>query len=165
MSRASRAARTLRMLGHYEWFARLGRAMMPIDRALGRLTKGRFVAFGQRELPSLLIITTGRRSGKPRTVPLLYMPDGDAYVVMASNWGQPNHPAWAVNLRAHPDAIVMVGGRTVPVRARMATGTERDRLLGLMLGMWPAYATYQERASARSVKIFRLDPVLASDPG
>jgi deazaflavin-dependent oxidoreductase (nitroreductase family) len=156
--RVSRLASSLQKLGHYPWFARVGRAYVPVDRALGRLTKGRFVAFGSNEIPSMLITTVGRQTGKSRTVPLLYMPDGDGFVVMASNWGQAHHPAWALNLLAHPTASVMAKGRTVRVTATLATGAERDRLLDLMLSMWPAYATYQERAANRTIKIFRLTP-------
>src|SRR4029079_1628612 len=94
----------LRRVGRAEWFARLARPLVPLDRALGRLTRGRFVAFGLPGLPSLLITTTGRRSGEPRSNPLLYAPDGDAFVVIGSNWGQKSHPACAAHLLDAPDA-------------------------------------------------------------
>ena len=155
---SGRVAGTIQKLGHHKWFARVGRAYVPIDRALGRLTKGRFVAFGRAEIPSMLLTTIGRQSGKERTVPLLYMPDGEAFVVMASNWGQAHHPAWALNLLTHPDASVLVRGRTVRVTGRLTSGAERQRLLDLMLSMWPAYATYQQRAANRTIKIFLLEP-------
>lgn len=157
-SRVTRAASTLRRLGHQKWFARLGRSLVPVDRALGRLTKGRFVAFGQREMPSLLLTTTGRRSGRPRTVPLLYMPNDDSFVVIASNWGRDHHPDWSFNLLAHPNASVLFNGRTVRVTAHLAAGAERRRLLDLLVSMWPAYTTYQERAAGRTLKVFRLEP-------
>jgi deazaflavin-dependent oxidoreductase (nitroreductase family) len=160
--RVSRLANSLQKLGHYPWFARFGRAYVPVDRALGRLTKGRFVAFGSRELPSLLITTVGRQSGKLRTVPLLYVPDGEAFIVIASNWGQAHHPAWSYNLAAHPDASVLLNGRTVRVTAHPASGAERERLLDLLLTMWPAYNTYQDRAAGRTLKIFRLEPATAA---
>lgn len=117
------------------------------------------VALGLRELPSMLLTTTGRRTGQPRTQPLLYAPDGDGYVVIGSNWGQQRQPAWALNLVADPRASVAVGGRRLAVRAHLATGAERERLLALLLAMWPAYETYRQRAGARELMVFRLTPV------
>src|SRR5215470_1653737 len=99
-------ASVLRDLGHKRWFARVGRVLVRADRRVGLLTKGRLVAFGSRELPSMLITTTGARSGLRRTSPLLYVTDGDAYIVAGSNWGQSQHPAWSANLIANPDATV-----------------------------------------------------------
>lgn len=131
---------------------------MRLDRLLGVATKGRFVALGQRELPSMLITTTGRTSGQPRTSPLLYAPDGDAFVVIGSNWGRAEHPAWSTNLIAHPEAVVTLGGRRIPVVGRLVEGEERERLRGLLLAVWPAYETYERRAAGRRLRIFRLQP-------
>ena len=156
----SRIASRVRGFGHTRWFARVGRAFVPVDRALGRLTKGRYVAFGLRDLPSMLITTTGRKSGLPRTNPLLYVPDGDGFAVMGSNWGQDLHPAWAHNLVANPEAVVTMGGKDIVVRATLAQDAERERLLALLLAMWPAYATYQERANGRDIRVFRLSRVV-----
>src|SRR5262245_9755160 len=155
----SRIVSGVRDLGHRRWFARLGRTRVPVDRLLGRATRGRFVAFGLRELPSLLLTTTGRKTGQPRDTPLLYVPDGDEYVVIGSNWGQQKQPAWSGNLLAHPDAVVTVGGKRIHVRARLVTGDERDRDMATLLSMWPAYATYEARAGGRELRVFRLDPV------
>lgn len=146
----------VRRLGHRVWFARAVRTLVPADRLVGRLTRGRVVALGL--LPSLVITTTGRRSGLPRSNPLLYVRDGDAYVVVGSNWGQPQQPAWALNLLADPRATVTVAGRVRPVRARLATGAERDRLWRLLVDTWPAYETYARRAAHRDIKLFRLEP-------
>lgn len=145
-----------RRLGHQRWFSVVARFLVPVDRLVGRLTRGRIVALGL--IPSLIITTTGRRSGQPRSNPLLYVPDGDAFVVIGSNWGRQHHPAWALNLLADPTATVTVAGRTVPVRARLATGAERDRLWQLLVTEWPAYRTYLARAGGRDVRIFRLEP-------
>ena len=147
----------LRRAGRAEWFARLARPLVPLDRALGRLTRGRFVAFGLPGLPSLLITTTGRRSGEPRSNPLLYAPDGEAFVVLGSNWGQRHHPAWTANLLAHPDATVTVDGQRITVRARLVTGAERARLRELMLRIWPGYAGYERRSGGRDLRLFRLE--------
>ncbi|HEY2794852.1 MAG TPA: nitroreductase/quinone reductase family protein [Micromonosporaceae bacterium] len=153
----SRISARFRKLGHTRWFARVGRALVPVDRALGKLTRGRYVAFGMRDVPSLLITTIGRTSGLARTNPLLYVPDGDAFAVVGSNWGQDRQPAWALNLIAHPDAVVTLKGAEISVRATLASGVERDRLWDLLLTMWPAYATYQARAANRDIMVFRLD--------
>jgi deazaflavin-dependent oxidoreductase (nitroreductase family) len=117
------------------------------------------VAFGARDLPSMLITTTGRKSGRPRTNPLLYVPDGEGFIVIGSNWGQDHHPAWALNLIANPEAVATMGGKDVGVRATLAEGAERDRQLALLLAMWPAYATYEKRAHGRELKVFRLQPL------
>lgn len=109
-------------------------------------------------IPSLVITTIGRRSGKPRSNPLLYVPDGDAYVVIGSNWGQTQQPAWSLNLLAEPTAEVDVRGRRIPVRAVLATGAERDRLWQLLVTEWPAYRAYVERAGDREIRVFRLEP-------
>ena len=147
----------MRRVGRAEWFARLARPLVPLDRALGRLTRGRFVAFGLPGLPSLLITTTGRRSGEPRSNPLLYAPDGDAFVVLGSNWGQRHQPAWTGNLLANPQATVTVAGERIPVRARLVTGAERARLHALLLKVWPGYADYERRAGGRDLRMFRLE--------
>ncbi|MFI6780860.1 nitroreductase/quinone reductase family protein [Micromonospora sp. NPDC050276] len=146
----------VRRAGHHRWFGAGARLLVPVDRMVGRLTRGRVVALGL--LPSLVITTTGRRSGKPRSNPLLYVPDGDAYVVIGSNWGQTHHPGWAMNLLADPAAEVDVKGRRVAVRAEPASGAERDRLWQLLVTAWPAYRTYVQRAGGREIRIFRLVP-------
>jgi deazaflavin-dependent oxidoreductase (nitroreductase family) len=146
-----------RRVGGTRWFARLGRSLVPLDRALGRLTRGRFVAFGLRDLPTLLLTTTGRRSGVLRTTPVLYLRDGDSFVVVGSNWGQRHHPAWSANLLADPAATLTVRGERIDVRARLVSGAERDRLWRQLRRIWPAYDTYQERAGDRDIRVFRLE--------
>ena len=152
----------VRRLGHRRWFAACTPVLVPADRLVARLTRGRVVALGL--VPSLLITTTGRRSGQPRSTPLLYVPDGDAYVVVGSNWGQPEHPAWAGNLLADPAATVTVCGTRIPVRARLVRAPERDRLWRLLVAEWPAYETYAERAGGRDIRIFRLEPQNEPEP-
>jgi deazaflavin-dependent oxidoreductase (nitroreductase family) len=147
----------LRRVGRAEWFARAARPLVPLDRAVGRLTRGRFVAFGLPGLPSLLITTTGRRTGQPRSNPLLYAPDGVAFVVIGSNWGQHHHPAWSSNLLANPEATVTVDGQRIAVRARRVSGAERARLRALLLGVWPGYADYERRSGGRDLRLFRLE--------
>jgi deazaflavin-dependent oxidoreductase (nitroreductase family) len=93
----------------------------------------------------LLLNTTGRRSGEPRTLPLIYRSDGDRFVLVASKGGTKDNPLWYENLIANPDATVEVKGETIPVRASTAEGEERARLWSLMNENWPAYADYQTR--------------------
>jgi deazaflavin-dependent oxidoreductase (nitroreductase family) len=154
-------ANLLRMLGHRRWFAWLGRRLTPVDRWLRRRTRGRWSLSGDRTTPSLLLTTTGRRSGLPRVQPLLYARDGAGYVVVGSNWGQPGHPAWSANLLSHPAATVEVDGERIPVLASLATGADRDRLWTLLAAVWPAYDTYDRRAG-RELRVFRLTPASAT---
>jgi deazaflavin-dependent oxidoreductase (nitroreductase family) len=128
----------------------------PADRFVARLTKGRVVALGLA--PSLLLTTTGRRSGRPRDAPLVYAADGESFLVIGSNWGRQAHPAWALNLLTHPDATVLLRGRSIPVHARRLTGPERNRAWSLAVRVWPAYDTYARRVAGREILVFRLEP-------
>src|SRR5690349_18061565 len=112
----------LRRLGNQRWFAAVGRLVTPLDRRIYQLTGGRWSVIGRHQLPSLLITTTGRKSGLPRTQPLLYARDGDSYIVVGSNWGQAHHPAWSTNLLAQPAARITLGERDLDVRATLVTG-------------------------------------------
>jgi deazaflavin-dependent oxidoreductase (nitroreductase family) len=145
----------VRGLGHRRWFARLGPVLVPADHLVARVTGGRVVALGL--VPSLLLTTTGRRSGRSRTTPLLGVPDGGAFIVIGSNWGGRRHPAWALNLLDQPDASIVHKGRRFPVRARLLSGADRERAWRLALRHWPAYQTYADRAGRR-LHIFRLNP-------
>jgi deazaflavin-dependent oxidoreductase (nitroreductase family) len=93
----------------------------------------------------LLLTTTGRRSGEPRTTPLIHVADGDRWVVIASKGGAPDHPDWYKNLEADPEATIEVLADEVPVVATTAEGDERARLWGDMTKEWPAYDDYQAK--------------------
>jgi len=108
----------------------------------------------------LLLTTKGRRSGEPRTLPLAYLVDGDALVVVASNAGQSRHPAWFHNLRAEPHARVRVGREVYDVRAEVADAAERERLWPLLTAYNPPYAAY-ERKTERTIPVV----VLRRTPG
>ena len=96
-------------------------------------------------VPTLLLTTTGRRSGVKRRTALIYGHDTDRYVVVASQGGAPEHPAWYLNLEADPDVEVQVMDDVFPARAETATGAERTRLWALMRSIWPAYDEYQTK--------------------
>jgi deazaflavin-dependent oxidoreductase (nitroreductase family) len=117
------------------------------------------VAGGPGPLPTLLLTTQGRKSGKPRSLPLIYGEAGKSYVVIASKGGMPTHPVWYLNLEANPDCELMVGPKHVRARARVAEGAERDRLWRQMAALYPPYDQYQERAAARRIPVVVLDPV------
>jgi deazaflavin-dependent oxidoreductase (nitroreductase family) len=93
----------------------------------------------------LLLTTRGRRSGESRTTPLIHRADGDAWVIVASKGGWPANPGWYENLAAEPDVEIEVRDERIPVRARTASGEERERLWSLMVEVWPDYETYRER--------------------
>ena len=95
--------------------------------------------------PILLLTTTGRRTGKPRTWPLTYLPEGDRLIIIASNGGQPNHPAWYLNLRATPQVSVQLGDRVRTMIAQTMEGDERARLWSRVVEEYPAYAEYQKK--------------------
>ena len=93
----------------------------------------------------LLLTTTGRKSGEPRTTPLIHRVDGDRWVIVASKGGAPDHPAWFQNLQASPEATIEVQADTVPVVASVAEGDERARLWEAMNEVWPDYDTYRAK--------------------
>ena len=94
-------------------------------------------------MPTLLLTTTGRKSGQPRTRALIFGRDGDDYLVIASKGGAPLHPQWYLNLAAIPEAEIQVRAQRLPVTARTARSPgERARLRRVMAGIWPNYDTY-----------------------
>ena len=93
----------------------------------------------------LLLTTTGHRSGKPRTMPLIYGRSGDDYLVVASNGGSPEPPAWFVNLNEQPEVEVQVLGDRFKARARTATREEKRAMWQEMVRHWPPYDDYQRR--------------------
>lgn len=100
-------------------------------------------------LPVLLLTTTGRRTGQPRTSPLMYLPRGEDFVVIASYLGEPRHPFWWTNLVATPEASVQIGSRHYRVRAREAEGEEREVLWKAVTAKTPDYDEYQKRTTRR----------------
>jgi F420H(2)-dependent quinone reductase len=108
--------------------------------------------------PVLLLLTTGRKSGKERTTPLLFLRDGVNYIMVASNGGTAGDPAWWLNLQKDPEAIVEVGGRTLRVRAEEVKGEEKRRLWTRLVETYPLYESYQRRTD-REIPVILLRPV------
>lgn len=124
-----------------------------VYRASGGRLGGRFM-YGA---PVLLLVTTGRKSGAPRTAPLLYLADGANYVVVASKGGMSQHPLWYRNLEANPDVEVEIGGEVKPMRARTANAAEKKKLWPRLVEMYPPYASYQARTE-RKIPVVLLSP-------
>lgn len=148
----------LRWLGHQEWFAWAAARAAPLDAKILKKTGGRFGLLGNYGLPQCLVTTIGRKSGQPRTVTLLYGQIGDEFILVGSNFGQKNHPAWAYNLKATPEATIRVEDEAVDVTARMVTDPEeREAVFAHMVEIWPAYNAYRGRAG-REIMVFALKP-------
>jgi deazaflavin-dependent oxidoreductase (nitroreductase family) len=113
-----------------------------------RLLGGRLVGHVGRA-PILLLTTVGRRSGRLRTAPLLYVRDDGALAVVASFGGNPTHPHWYLNLTANPSVTVEIGRERQELRARSAVGDERARLWARFLELYPPYDAYQRKTSRR----------------
>lgn len=134
----------------------LVRTLTPLDRRILTRTRGKYTVLGPIGAPTLLLTTTGAKSGQPRTSPLLYCRDGDRLLVIGSNFGQAHHPAWTANLRAHPDAVVTIGGVDVPVVAQQLAGDERQRAIDGFIAMTGVYAAYLKRTD-RDIRVFALE--------
>jgi deazaflavin-dependent oxidoreductase (nitroreductase family) len=98
-------------------------------------------------VPTLLLTTLGRRTGRARRTPLIYGRDGDRYLLIASKGGSSEHPDWYLNLREHPRVRLQVGAEVFEARAETAADAERSRLWPTMTAIWPAYDDYQKQTS------------------
>jgi deazaflavin-dependent oxidoreductase (nitroreductase family) len=132
------------------------RALTPLDRRILIRSKGKYTVLGPIGEPPLLLTTTGSKSGQPRTSPLLYVRDGHRLLVIGSNFGQQHHPAWTTNLLAQPEATVAIGGKTVPVLARLLAGDERQSAIDAFIARTTVYAEYLRRTD-RDIRVFALE--------
>ncbi|MCU1551123.1 MAG: nitroreductase family deazaflavin-dependent oxidoreductase [Glaciihabitans sp.] len=140
------------------FFRRFGPRMMPpLERAWAKASGGGRPLSGLL-VPSLVLHTTGARSGLERSTELMYCPESNGrMLVTGSNFAREGHPAWTSNLIAHPDAAVTVKGRRVPVHATRIPDDRLDETWAYIEKQWPGYRGY-ERASGRTLRIFRLTP-------
>ena len=138
------------------------RAVNRFHRTVFQATNGRL--FGRvAGMPVLILTTTGRKSGKPRSTMLTTpVQEGDSLVVVASYGGDDRHPTWFLNLRDDPDVEVTMGGRHVKMRARVATTEEKTALWPRVTGAYRGYAGYQERTD-RDIPLVILDPRAGPD--
>jgi deazaflavin-dependent oxidoreductase (nitroreductase family) len=137
----------------------IGRIVSPLQRALHRTTGGRISLTGRA--PVLLLTSTGRRTGLPRTVPLLYVRDGERFIVCNVNPGFERTNPWVLNIQADPRARIQIGRQILPVTARPANDAELERFWPRLVRLWPAYRTFEERGGRRAV--FVLEPTDRAD--
>lgn len=132
------------------------RAIGKLNVPVYRLTRGRlFNKVGHA--PVLLLTSIGRRSGQPRTAPVLYLRDGERVVVIGSNAGNVRAPAWSLNLKTNPDAEIQIGGERRLVRARVAEGEQRAELWQKMNAEYEGFDDYATRTE-RHIPVFVLEP-------
>ena len=134
----------------------LTRAFIGAHLALYRATGGR-IGGTMGAMRILLLTTRGRKSGQPRTAPLVYFEDGERLVVIGSKGGAPSDPLWWQNLKQTPQATVQIGARKQPVRARLASAAERALLWPRIKQENPAYARY-EKLTSREIPVVLLEP-------
>jgi len=136
-------------------------SLMKVRSAIHRLCyklTGGAIGGGSAGMPILLLTTAGRKTGRPRTTPLLYVTDGENIVVVASNGGRPRHPHWWLNLEENPEAEVQVRHQKRRVKAEEAGGEERERLWRLAVGMYSEYQEFQKTAN-RQIPVVVLRPL------
>jgi deazaflavin-dependent oxidoreductase (nitroreductase family) len=138
----------------------LGRRATRVHVAVYRRTGGRAGAHvpGWPDARIALVDHRGARTGAARTSPLMFHADGEAVAVVASKGGMPTNPAWFHNLMANPETMVQIGAEVRPVRARLATDAERERLWPEFEAFYPGYAAFIERARPRRIPIVMLEP-------
>jgi deazaflavin-dependent oxidoreductase (nitroreductase family) len=149
--------RITQRLGSNATFAKVMKRVAPAgDKLFHKLTGGRWTP-SSTQVPSLMLTTTGAKSGEPRTVPLACLPDGDGFFLVGSNFGQQHHPAWSGNLLKTPEATVVFRRRTIPVTARLLDDEEKAEVWPRLTEMWPSYDAYVDR-SGRNIRVFHLTP-------
>jgi len=162
-NRLQRSVRRLVSSGPGSWLAT--RVAHRIDAPVFRATRGRHTFSNLVSgLPVVLLATTGARSGVQRTSPVLGFPTAGGLAVIASNYGQPDHPAWCHNLRAHPEGMVSAGGRAQRFRAVEAQGEQRERIWREGLAIYPGWSVYERRAPNRRIAVFVLEPIEPEQP-
>lgn len=130
-----------------------------LDRFVLRLTGGRTsLAAILAGLPIVTLTTLGVKSGQPRSVPLVGLPDNETIVLIASNWGQTKHPAWYLNLRANPHAEISLAGHSRNYLAREASADEYKFYWNQAVNLYAGYAAYLKTAGTRHIPILVLTP-------
>ncbi|MFE3796456.1 nitroreductase/quinone reductase family protein [Nocardia tengchongensis] len=132
------------------------RKLTPLDRRMLERTGGKYAVLGPIGAPVILLTTIGRKSGAPRTTPLLYVHDGATLYVIGSNFGQAHHPAWTANLLANPAAEVAIAGQHLSVTATLVADEEhKQAIFERFEETTEAYTAYRNR-TARDLRIFAL---------
>ncbi len=116
------------------------------------------IAGGPGPIPTLLLTTTGRRSGQPRILPLIYGERDDGYAIIASKGGAPSHPSWYLNLLENPEVHIQVGAKKTKALARTAEGEERSEIWKQLRAIYPPYDDYQAKTE-RQIPVVVLEPI------
>ncbi|MGV9749921.1 nitroreductase family deazaflavin-dependent oxidoreductase [Nocardia farcinica] len=160
---ADMAANPLPVLARYlarqRWVMRTAPLVVRLERLVRRLTRGRYGVLDLAGLPSLELTVAGRKTGRPRTTALLYVPYGPDHLVVGSNWGSAKHPVWSANLRAADRAVVHRRGERYRVRVVELTGPERKEAWAAAVRFWPGYLMECELSGGREFRMFVLQRV------
>ncbi|MCG8590776.1 MAG: nitroreductase family deazaflavin-dependent oxidoreductase [Proteobacteria bacterium] len=140
-----------------DWIREHVRRYLESDGADGHLWDSSF-AGGPGVVPTLLLTTTGRKSGKPKLLPLIYGKTDGGYAIVASKGGAPEHPAWYLNLTAQPEVAVQVEAKRFRARARTLAGAERRAVWDQMVEIYAPYTEYQQRTE-REIPVVVLEPI------
>jgi deazaflavin-dependent oxidoreductase (nitroreductase family) len=153
-----RGLRRVASSGPGSWL--FARVLHRLDRPVYRATRGRHTLTSLLAGLAIVVLTTkGARSGRTSSVPLVGLPTPDGMAVIASNYGQPHHPAWYYNLRADPAGKIAVDGTRSLVRAVEVEGERRARIWEQGLKVYPGWSAYERRASNRRIAVFVLEPL------
>ncbi len=148
-------------IGAIPWMPKLLPQITATDKFIQRVSRGRVTILDIAGLPNLMLTVNGRKSGVPRTTPLLCVPYESGHLIAGSNFGGDKVPVWVVNVRAAAEngerVGVRTGGASHQATAREITGPERDRMWGHMVETWPNYARYAENTD-RIIPVFLLEP-------
>lgn len=142
-------------IGAIPWMPKLLPQVVWVDKRLQRLSRGRLTLLDLAGLPNVALTVPGRKSGVPRTTPLLCVPHDGGWLIAGSYFGGPDVPQWVGNLRATDRARIRVAREDVDVSWREVEGAERDRMWQVMLRTWPNFTMYEERTS-RVIPVFYL---------
>ncbi len=135
------------------------RILHPLDKAILKISNNRRSLTSLLSgIPVIVLTTTGAKSGKFRTVPLLGVIKGEDVFLIASNWGQARHPSWYYNLKANPEAQMSIGKKSGQYIARDATDAEREEYWAEAVNMYTGYAEYKKRVVTREIPMFILSP-------
>lgn len=138
------------------WF--MARILHHADALLLRLSRGRLTFAQFSGLPIIELTTTGAKSGKQRALPIAGLPDGEKYILIASNFGQAKLPAWYYNLKANPECVVKKNGQVGRYIAREADELEHQRYYAMAISYYIGYAVYKQRAKNRKIPVMVLEP-------
>lgn len=145
-----------RRIAQKRWVMRIAPIVVPLERFVRWVTRGRYGVLDLAGLPSIEITVAGRKTGIPRTTSLLYVPRGDDFLIVGSNWGSTEHPVWSANLRAASTATARLRGERFEVSVAEVTGVDRKRAWDLAVEFWPGYQMEHKLSGGRAFRIFEL---------